>query len=66
MINSQTQHDDTFVQSKPIPLLIAGPILRHVSANEFTIWLVTSSSYQPNITLYLVAEQDYTPSFIKQ
>ncbi|MDA7793582.1 hypothetical protein N8985_05725 [Glaciecola sp.] len=61
MINSQTQHDDTFVQSKSLPLLIAGPMLRHVSANEFTIWLVTSTPCQPDIILYLVAEQDYTP-----
>ncbi|MDG1921356.1 MAG: hypothetical protein ABF267_10705 [Glaciecola sp.] len=42
-------------------MLIAGPMLRHVSANELTIWLVTSTSCQPDITLYLVAEQDYTP-----
>ena len=35
-------------------------MLRHVSADEFTIWLVTSSPCQPVLALYLVAEQDYT------
>jgi hypothetical protein len=49
------------VQPSPLPLLLAGPMLRHVSANEFTIWLVTSASCQSDIALYLVAEQDYTP-----
>ena len=41
-------------------------MLRHVSADEFTIWLVTSSPCQPILALYLVAEQDYTSVALRQ
>ncbi len=33
-------------------MVIAGPILRHVSQNQLTFWIVTNKRYQLNFTLY--------------
>ena len=35
-----------------IPLVIAGPIVRHVSQSELTFWLVTNKSYSLSFKLY--------------
>lgn len=36
-------------------------MLRHVSAHEFTVWLVTSAPLHLDISLYRVNDKDYTP-----
>ena len=33
------------------PLVIAGPMIRHTTREAFTIWLVTSESVAPDITV---------------
>ncbi|MFT7009275.1 MAG: hypothetical protein ACJAXJ_003823 [Colwellia sp.] len=35
-----------------IPLVIAGPIIRHVSQSQLTFWLVTNKSYSLSFELY--------------
>lgn len=40
-----------------LPTLIAGPILRHTSSRQLTLWLVTTRPIQANVTLWLLDEK---------
>ncbi|WP_286270875.1 metallophosphoesterase family protein [Thalassotalea hakodatensis] len=43
--------------NKSLPTLIAGPILRHVSSTEVTLWLVTSTPSCLSLSLFTETEQ---------
>lgn len=40
-----------------LPQVLAGPILRHLSSQELTIWLVTTRSIQAELSLYNADDQ---------
>lgn len=51
-------------QCDPLPLVIAGPILRKCSAKEITLWLTTSRPLSGNVFLYYAKQQQ--PFFTHQ
>jgi hypothetical protein len=49
-----------------LPLVIAGPIVRHVSQNTFTLWLVTTYPIRPELHFFEDAISDTSKSFDSQ
>ncbi|WP_052260999.1 alkaline phosphatase D family protein [Photobacterium gaetbulicola] len=47
----------TPVNSQPLPLILAGPILRKVTPKELTLWFAVSSPLEGIFTLYQQADQ---------
>ncbi|PTB33402.1 alkaline phosphatase D family protein [Photobacterium phosphoreum] len=45
----------------PLPLVVAGPILRKVTAKELTIWLVTTRKFEADFSLFMGS--DDTPFY---
>ena len=43
-----------------LPLLLAGPILRHVTTETLTLWLVTSQACPIQLTLYIDGNEQHT------
>jgi len=40
-----------------LPMVLAGPVLRHISSDELTFWLVTSCSAKFELSLYDESDQ---------
>ena len=48
-----------------LPLVIAGPMVRHISQNTFTLWLVTSQSIEADVYFFEKAKKQTSTHSIK-
>lgn len=47
---------ENIVARDPLPLIVAGPILRKVTAQELTLWLVTTRKFEADFSVFMAAE----------
>ncbi|MDV5170264.1 alkaline phosphatase D family protein [Photobacterium rosenbergii] len=53
----ESPSNTTQVNSQPLPLILAGPILRKVTPKELTLWFAVSSPLEGRFVLYQRADQ---------
>ena len=41
------------VARDPLPLIVAGPILRKATAKELTLWLVTTRQFEADFSVFM-------------